>query len=101
MPKPAHVWTGEEPGVTPPVAVRQEVPRVPNTLSPQARERGLLEVLIDEQGRVTGLTMRLSIHPMYDPLLIAAAREWRYKPAMVAGVPVKFKKLIQVSVDRK
>jgi hypothetical protein len=101
VPNPAHVWTGEEPGVTPPVALRQEVPRVPNTLSPQARERGLLEVLIDEQGRVTGLTMRLSIHPMYDPLLIAAARDWRYKPAMVAGAPVKFKKLIQVSVDRK
>jgi hypothetical protein len=101
VPKPAHVWTGEEPGVTPPVALRQEVPRVPNTLSPQARERGLLEVLIDEQGRVTGLTMRLSIHPMYDPLLIAAARDWRYKPAMVGGAPVKFKKLIQVSVDRK
>jgi hypothetical protein len=101
VPKPAHVWTGEEPGVTPPVALRQEVPRVPNTLSTQARERGLLEVLIDEQGRVTGLTMRLSIHPMYDPLLMAAARDWRYKPAMVAGAPVKFRKLIQVAVDRK
>jgi hypothetical protein len=38
---------------------------------------------------------------MYDPLLIAAAREWRYKPAVAGGVPVKFKKIIQVSVDRK
>jgi hypothetical protein len=101
VPKPAHVWTGEEAGVTPPVALRQEVPRVPNTLSAQARERGLLEVVIDEQGRVSGLTMRLSIHPMYDPLLIAAARDWRYRPATVAGAPVKFRKLIQVAVDRK
>jgi hypothetical protein len=101
VPKPAHVWTGEEAGVTPPVALRQDVPRVPNTLSTQARERGLLELVIDEQGRVSGLTMRLSIHPVYDPLLIAAARDWRYKPATVAGAPVKFRKLIQVSVDRK
>jgi hypothetical protein len=101
VPKPAHVWTGEEAGVTPPVALRQDVPRVPNTLSTQARERGLLELVIDEQGRVSGLTMRLSIHPVYDPLLIAAARDWRDKPATVAGAPVKFRKLIQVSVDRK
>jgi hypothetical protein len=67
----------------------------------EARDRGLLELLIDEQGRVVGITVRMSIHPLYDPLLIAAAREWRYKPAMFSGTPVKFRKLIQVSVDKK
>ena len=100
-PRPPHVWTGDEPGVVPPVPLRQDVPRVPTTIATQARERGLLEVVIDELGRVTGLTVRLSIHPMYDSLLLAAAREWRYKPATVGGTPVKFKKMIQVSVERK
>jgi tetratricopeptide (TPR) repeat protein len=100
-PKPPHVWTGDEPGVVPPVALRQDVPRVPTAIASQARERGLLEVVIDEQGRVTGLTVRLSIHPMYDSLLIGAAREWRYRPATVSGTPVKFRKMIQVSVERK
>jgi TonB family protein len=95
-----HVWTGDEPGVTPPVALRQDVPRVPTLIAPNARERGLLEVVIDEQGRVIGLTVRLSIHPMYDSQLIAAAREWRYKPAMAGGVPVKFRKVIQVTVTK-
>lgn len=99
--KPAHVWTGDEPGVVPPVPLRQEVPRVPPMIATQARERGLLEVVIDELGRVTGLTIRLSIHPMYDSLLINAAREWRYRPATVGGTPVKFKKMIQVSVEKK
>ena len=95
-----HVWTGDEPGVTPPVQVRQDVPRVPTLIAAQARERGLLEVVIDEQGRVTGLTIRLSIHPMYDAQLIAAAKDWRYKPAMAGGVPVKFRKVIQVTVAK-
>jgi hypothetical protein len=96
-----HVWSAEEPGVTLPVALRQDVPRVPSTISAQARERGLIEVIIDEQGRVINLTLRLAIHPMYDPQLMSAAREWRYKPATVDGVPVKFKKLIQVTVDKR
>jgi TonB family protein len=100
-PKPMHVWTSDEPGVVPPVALRQEVPRVPVAITSQTRERGLLEVMIDEQGRVVGLTVRVSIHPMYDSLLISAAREWRYKPATVGGVPVKFRKMIQVSVEKK
>jgi TonB family protein len=98
--RPPHVWTGDEPGVTAPVAVRQDVPRVPTLIAAQARERGLLEVVIDEQGRVTGLTIRLSIHPMYDAQLLAAAKDWRYKPAMAGGVPVKFRKVIQVTIDR-
>jgi hypothetical protein len=100
-PKEPHVWSAEEAGVTLPVILRQDVPRVPSTISAQARERGLLEITIDEQGRVIGLALRLSIHPMYDPLLMAAAREWRYRPAMVNGVPVKFRKLIQVTVDKR
>ena len=98
--RPPHVWTGDEPGITPPVPVRQDVPRVPTMIVAQARARGLLEVVIDEQGRVTGLTIRLSIHPMYDAQLIAAAKDWRYKPAMAGGVPVKFRKVIQVTVAR-
>jgi hypothetical protein len=100
-PKEPHVWMAEEAGVTPPIALRQDVPRVPSAISAQARDRGLLEVVIDEQGRVINLALRLPIHPMYDPQLLAAAKEWRYKPATVDGAPVKFRKLIQVTVDKR
>jgi hypothetical protein len=101
MAREPRVWTGDEAGVVPPVAIRQDVPRVPSTISAQARERGLLEVVIDEQGRVVNLVLRLPIHPMYDPQLLSAAREWRYKPATVDGTPVKFRKMIQVTVDKR
>ena len=100
-PKEPHVWTADEAGVTPPVALRQDIPRVPTAIAAQARPRGLLEVVVDEQGRVMNLALRLSIHPMYDPQLLAAAREWRYKPATVDGVPVKFRKVIQITVDKR
>jgi TonB family protein len=100
-PREPKIWAADDAGVTPPVAIRQDVPRVPTSLSAQARERAILEVLIDEQGRVTNLTLRLSIHPMYDPQLLAAARDWRYRPATVDGVPVKFRKVIQITVDKR
>jgi hypothetical protein len=81
--------------------VRQDLPRVPTGFSSQARDHGLLEVLIDERGRVVALTLRVSLHPMYDPMLLAAAKDWKYKPAMAGGVAVKFRKLIQVTLDRR
>jgi TonB family protein len=100
MPPPNHIWTAEEPGVTVPVALKQDVPRVPIAIASQTRERGLLEIVIDEQGRVTSISLRSSVHPVYDPLLMTAARQWRYQPASVNGVPVKFRKLVQIMFER-
>ena len=96
-----HIWNADEAGVTVPVVVKQDVPRVPTAVVSQTRERGLLEIVIDEQGRVTSITLRSSVHPVYDPLLMAAAREWRYQPATVNGQPVKFRKLVQIVFDRR
>ncbi len=96
-----HIWSADAPGVTPAVTIKQTVPRVPIAISKQTRDRGLLEVVIDEQGRVIGVTLRTSIHPVYDPLLMAAARQWTYQPATVNGVPVRFRKLVQIIVDRQ
>jgi hypothetical protein len=99
-PAPPRVYTSDDPGVTSPVALRQELPRVPTPIAQQVRARGLLEILIDEQGRVVSMAIRLSLHPLYDTLLLAAARDWRYRPATWEGKPVKFRKLIQVSLAR-
>jgi TonB family protein len=99
-PPVSRVWVVEDPGVTPPVVVKQDVPRVPAQIASQTRDRGLIEIIIDEQGRVTGITLRSSIHPMYDPLLMAAARGWKYQPATLNGVPVRFRKLVQIVIER-
>ena len=96
-----HVWTAADPGVTAPTAIKQEVPRVPVAITSQMRERGMLEIVIDEQGRVVGITLRSSVHPVYDPLLMAAARQWRYSPATVGGSPVKFRKLVHITMSRQ
>jgi TonB family protein len=95
-----RVWTGDEAGVTMPVVIRQDLPPVPMPIASQTRDNGLLEIVIDEQGRVSMIVIRSPMHFRYDQLLMAAAREWRYQPATVNGVPVKFRKLIQVKLTK-
>jgi tetratricopeptide (TPR) repeat protein len=94
------VYGGEEPGVIPPVVIRQDIPPVPANITTQVKERGRLELVIDEQGRVSTLNVRLPIHPFYDQLIIGAAKDWRYKPATLNGVPVKYRKMIAITVAR-
>jgi hypothetical protein len=99
-PDPHRVYTSDDEGVVPASPIRQDVPRVPPQIATQARERGILDITIDEQGRVVNATLRLSLHPIYDTQLIASTREWRYQPATLNGRPVKFRKIVQITVSR-
>jgi hypothetical protein len=100
-PEPQKIYTSEDEGVTPATPIRQEVPRVPVQVVNQTRERGILDVTIDEQGRVISATIRLGLHPIYDSQILVAAREWRYQPATLNGRPVKFRKIIQITVSKR
>jgi len=42
--------------------------------------------------------MRVPISPIYDRMVVAAAREWRFEPAMRMGIPVKFRKMLQIAI---
>jgi hypothetical protein len=95
-----HVFGAEDNGVVPPVAIRQEVPRLPSTIVSQTRERGLMEIVIDEQGRVTQIELKGRMHPVFDSQLIAAAKDWRYRPATFNGRAVKYRKLVQINITK-
>ena len=97
---PNRIYTMLDADVLMPKVVRQDMPTLSQTMKAQARERGIIEVVIDEQGRVSFAAVRSSIHPMYDASLLAAAREWRYQPASFGGKPVKYRKMIQINVSR-
>ena len=99
-PTPGRIYQAEDQGVTIAVPVKQEVPRVPSAFTSQAKERGLLELVIDETGRVVSVMVRMSVHPLYDTQLVGAAREWKYLPATFGGQPVKFRKMVQVTVKQ-
>ena len=99
-PDPAKIYTMYDQGVTAPVIVRQDMPRLTPMMTQQATDRGVIEVIINEQGRVEAATIRQSVQPMYDSQLLSAAKDWRYQPAIANGQPVKYRKMIQINVSR-
>ena len=99
-PIPGKIYTAEDEAVRPPVVLRQEIPSVPQNMMSMVKPRGLVEVVIDEQGRVVAMAMRQSLHPGYDALILNAARDWKYQPARYGGQPVRFRRLISVAVRR-
>jgi len=95
-PAPPRVYSAGDPKVVPPIIIRQELPPFPG--QPLVAKLGQLEIVIDEAGLVESATMRELVAQGYDNLALAATRTWRYRPASFDGVPVKFRKTIQISV---
>lgn len=96
-PAPPRIYTVTDASVVPPAIVRQALPPFPRKpLTPMA---GVLEVVIDEKGEVENAAVRVAMDPVYDTQALAASRNWRYKPATRDGVPVKFRKLVQVRIQ--
>ncbi len=101
-PPPAapRIYGSEDADVKPPVVLRQVVPSVTRGLEMVGRTEGLYEITIDELGRVTAVVVRESLSTAYDRKFIEAAMQWKYLPALREGSPVKYRKLVHVSVAR-
>jgi TonB family protein len=92
-----RIFDATDRDVTPPVAIAQTMP----IWSPRADVEkrpytGTMEVVVDETGAVTSAAIMDSVYPTYDQQLLQAAKSWRYKPAMRAGQPVKYRRGVTV-----
>jgi TonB family protein len=99
QPDPNRIYTSLDKDVTAPGIIRQEMPRLTPQMKAQAQERGVVEIVIDEQGRVAFAAIRQPMQPMFDADVLMAARDWRYQPATRLGKPVKYRKMIQINVQ--
>jgi len=97
---PAHIFTIGDEDVIPPAPVIQNIPRweAPNAMFQGTTYTGSIEVVIDETGSVVGANIREKINAIYDPLIVAAAAKWKYRPALRNGQPVKYRKVIPVTL---
>ena len=88
------------PKVTAPVALAQNVPPMPMDIASRATGKLVVVVLIDVTGRVTGATVRESVHPRYDRIVTDATRDWRYSPATRDGVPIPSEQVVTIQPKR-
>ncbi len=109
-PEPSPATTPEKPAplagkavasapLTPPIAIRQDMPAWTQILSgaqSAAELRGSVEVDIDAAGTVVAARMVQSVHVAYDKLLLDAARNWKYQPARRGGEAIPATKRVDV-----
>jgi TonB family protein len=91
-----RVFSVDDINVIAPVAVTQFMPNWSPPGSDQRTYSGVIELVIDEHGTVTSSTIVQSISPAYDRSLVAAAKRWQYRPAMLNGQPVKYRKAVGI-----
>jgi hypothetical protein len=95
-PAPPRVYTMDDATVVAPVILNQALPLFPGqVVIPRS---GRIELVIDESGLVESAMMTMPITTIYDNLALNASKSWRYKPATVDGVPVKFRKTVQIAI---
>lgn len=86
--------------IVPPVAIAQAIPRATDATVPMgASQTILLDIVIDETGRVERAQVRRSVNRLYEAELVAATRGWRYTPATQGGRPVKYERTLEVTLN--
>jgi TonB family protein len=98
IPPPPRIYSAGDANVTAPIALNQVLPTYPGQV--MIPRSGKIEVVIDEAGAVESAVMTGSVSIAYDRLAIAATKSWKFKPATVDGRPVKFRKIVQVTIRK-
>ena len=94
------VYDADDLDVIPPMIIDQRMPAwiPPNPVFAYRMFRGILEVIVGEDGAVESRTMSEPAFPSYDRELLSAAQHWKYTPAVKDGRPVKYRKVITVTL---
>jgi TonB family protein len=95
-PEPPHAL--DPPEIVQPIVVKQFIPPVPAEVGTQGNPVLSVRVIIGTNGKVSGASIQQSSHPLYDRLVLQAARDWTYQPATMNGRPVMSEKVVTVQL---
>lgn len=85
--------------VVPAATIRQKFPAFTTTGTARPMS-GAVRVTIGPDGKVTKAVMEVPIEPRYDARVLAAARDWLYKPATLGGAPIQSEKVVHINIGQ-
>jgi hypothetical protein len=86
------VYSAAEPDVVPARLTRSQLPHEP---SPND-ETGYFDIVVDERGDVEFIKLLSPTRRYQDRMLVAAAKAWKFSPALLNGTPVKYRLQIPI-----
>jgi len=94
------VFTSADVDVKPPVAISQVLPpwHPETVIEKKTTYRGVVDLLIDEYGRVLSAAIVRTLNAKYDPLLLDAARRWSFRPATKDGRTVQYRCTLEINL---
>jgi TonB family protein len=94
----AQIFTPDDADVTAPVEIERRMPRwvVPSSARAAEPVRGVLEVVSDATGTIESVKVVRPMSPTYDRELVATSRQWKFRPAMKDGMPVRYRWLMEI-----
>jgi TonB family protein len=97
-----RVYTSADTDVKRPTAISQPLPawRPENPVEERQSYNGVVELVISEEGKVLSAVLLKSVHTRYDPLLLKAAQEWKFRPATKDGKPVRYRYGLNIHLGR-
>lgn len=80
------------------VVLKQDLPPMPFSIAAlgSGEYRGVVELEIDEGGKVTSARIIQTVHALYDPILLKAVREWKYEAPRISGRPIATVKRVEI-----
>lgn len=88
------IYSASEPGVRPAQLLRSQLPKQPVA----GVDTGYFDLIVDEAGDVQFVRLTSPRNRYQDRMLVAAAKAWKFKPALLEGKPVKYRLRMPVIV---
>jgi len=99
-PGPMRVTASAPAAFEPAVAMVRPLPRwtPPDPRTATRAYSGAIALEVDVNGRVVAAASKKTIHPAYDPVVLAAARQWVFQPARQNGRPIKSEITVEIEL---